>query len=251
MLLLALTLPVYSWNSPTDESMQTGIRPSIGFNLALNEWDFYFHTEAGFSFQSPFLKNLLGRFGTNFKFHPNWKVGILAQVENGGRHDNDWIDGGGDIWVWKDTMSRWETSFGVDLSPRFLLEFLPERNAVLQLRLRYLYNTFNSDQSLHVRPGLSWFIMEGRDPVFSAHLAWEGYFGLTFSRDEPYGQAYYLTLSQPLTGEWSLEYGAQYGWKSWDEPDIYAVNDWGTYKVTQTNLEAKIGVVYRSRVQDW
>ena len=123
--------------------------------------------------------------GSYYRLHENLKVGAFYRVQRGERHDDDWVftDPG---WKWEDTRDRFEHLLMADVSPRFLLDFIPGKNWVLMLKNRYIFNTFNSEHTILVRPGLTYFLLYDREPLFNFSFNYYLYFPLNFGETTLY-----------------------------------------------------------------
>ena len=123
--------------------------------------------------------------GSYFRILDNLKLGAFYRLQAGERHDDDWIftDPG---WKWSDTRSRYEHLLMLDASPRFLLDFLPGKNWVFMLKTRYMFNITNSQHSILLRPGLTYFLLLDREPVFNFAFNYYMYFSLNFGNTAVY-----------------------------------------------------------------
>ena len=143
---------------------------------------------------------------------PNLKLGVFYRLQAGVRHDDDWQRTGDTQtpWAWTDTTGRLEHQLVVDLSPRFVLPFLPGRDWVFMLKTRYQLSSYELQQSILVRPTLSWFLMVDRMPVLTLAAAYGLYIPLNFgtppfSQHGPYLEVLYHLgryLKLELTGAW-------------------------------------------------
>jgi hypothetical protein len=176
----------------------------------------------------------------------NLKVGAFYRLQAGALHDDDVIAAfsGPSDWVWNDTTGRLESLVMLDLSPRFLLDFLPGGNWVLMLKTRYAYNTFNGQQSILARPELTYFWMMDRLPVLNASLSYEMYFPLNFGSTLLY-QAYpYLTLLWHATPEIGIELGGAYKSTVWSSSKSWVVDaGWSPYSETVASWTVSLGLV--------
>ena len=131
--------------------------------------------------------------GAYYRLHRNLKVGGFYRVQQGARHDDDWV-ATNDSFEWENTDSRTEHVFFADVSPRFLLDMLPGETWVLMLKNRYFYNTFNQQQWLSLRPGLTWFWVVDREPLLNIAANYEFYVPLNFAETLLYGHGPYLNV---------------------------------------------------------
>lgn len=145
---------------------------------------------AGPSFSFPYASLTAGSY---FRVHKNLKIGLFYKLQQGARHDDDWIWENGE-WLWADSFGRFEHLLLADVSPRFLLPFLPGENWVFSTKLRYIFNTFNLHHSLYARPGLTFYLMYNREPIVNIGLHYGFYIPFNFSESFIYEHEPYLNL---------------------------------------------------------
>ena len=152
--------------------------------------------------------------GSYFRPLRNLKVGAFYRLQAGARHDDDWVnlDPG---WAWIDSSTRLEHVLILDFSPRFQLKFLPGQNWVFMLKSRYLLNTFNMQHSVLVRPGLTYFLMHNRAPLFNFTLNFDLYFPLNFGNTLLYGYWPYLNILYHIGPTVKLELSGTYKTETW------------------------------------
>jgi hypothetical protein len=156
--------------------------------------------------------------GGYYRVLKNLKVGALYRLQAGAHHDNDWIVNPSPPpgWVWRDTSLRFEHLLMLDVSPRFLLDFLPGRNWVLLLKGRFIYNpSYENELSIMARPELSWFWVQDRVPILNVSLSYQLYFPLNFGTPPLYQSYPYLTLLWHATPDVALELGGAYKTTIW------------------------------------
>ena len=129
--------------------------------------------------------------GTYYRIMKNLKIGAFYRFQQGARHDNDWIEDATD-WVWASTETRSEHLALFDITPRVKLDFMPGKNWVFELKSRYSYNTYNSHHLLRIRPGLTYFWIDGLDPFMNFYLQYEVYIPLNYSTKVFYERWLYL-----------------------------------------------------------
>jgi hypothetical protein len=148
--------------------------------------------------------------GTYVRPLPNIKLGVFYRLQAGARHDDDWISPTAGAWEWRDTTDRLEHTLIADLSPRFLLPFLPGRDWVFMLKARYELSSHDLQQALLLRPSLTWFLMIDREPLLSLSWAYGLYFPINFGTTTVYQHGPYFELLYHLgqylklevTGSW-------------------------------------------------
>ena len=152
--------------------------------------------------------------GTYYRLHRNLKVGAFYRAQQGARHDDDWIAATGSF-EWDDTDSRIEHLFFVDVSPRLLLPMLPGEDWVLMLKNRYFYNSYNAQQWLQIRPGLTWFRIVDRRPLLNVAASYEFYIPLNFGETVLYSHSPYLNVLYHLSQTVKLDASLAYRTRNW------------------------------------
>lgn len=132
-----------------------------------------------FQGQQPYEAVTLGTYARAARW---LKVGAFYRVEHGARHDDDWDHDAAKHWRWNQTYLRPESSFILDATPRVQFPFLPGRNWVGSLKLRYEHNLFDGESLLRVEPELAWFWMNGLSPRATLFLRHEEAFPLNFGQ---------------------------------------------------------------------
>jgi len=156
--------------------------------------------------------------GGYYRVLKNLKVGAFYRLQAGAHHDDDWIANSSPPpgWVWEDTSFRLEHLLMLDVSPRFLLDFLPGKNWVFMLKGRFIYNpSYGNQMSIMARPELTWFWIVDRDPFLNISLSYQMYFPLNFGTTLLYESYPYLTLLWHATPEIALELAGAYTTTQW------------------------------------
>ena len=183
--------------------------------------------------------------GSYYRFHRNVKAGAFYRVQAGARHDDDWVVLDNGDWEWQDTTSRAEHVLIADLTPRFLLDFIPGENWVFALKNRYFFNTFNSQHSLLARPQLTYFWIRDRQPVLNVSAAYALYMALNFSDQLIYQRAPYVEALYHVTDSVKLTAGIARKTVHWSSSqDIDRVGD-PDYSVDQTAWRATVGAIFQ------
>lgn len=112
----------------------------------------------------------------------------------------------------------------LDATPRFLLEFLPGRNWVLAVKNRYELIRFEGEEgsptALHtmlVRPGLTYFHLVDREPVFNLSVQYATYLSLGFGERPWYRHGPYLGFLYHLSEGVQLNTAFGVQWVCWTE----------------------------------
>jgi hypothetical protein len=185
--------------------------------------------------------------GGYYRVIPNLKVGALARLQAGARHDNDVLAVNPVTttdWAWNDTSTRLEGVLMLDVSPRFQLSFLPTGNWVLMLKSRYEYNTWNGQMSIMARPELTWFWIRDREPVLNVAASYVLYFPLNFGSTLLYQNYPYLSVLWHATPEVGIELSGAYKLTTWTQSDSWVTAGWGNYSIGVQSWVVSLGVVY-------
>jgi hypothetical protein len=155
--------------------------------------------------------------GAYYRVLKNLKVGAFYRLEAGALHDDDWVPHvpSPPGWFWQDTSSRLEQLLMFDVSPRFLLPFLPGRDWVLLLKARYIYDTWNGEQSILAQPELTWFLIVDRVPILNISASYALYFPLNFGTPPLYESYPYLTVLWHMSPALGLELAGAYRTTVW------------------------------------
>lgn len=159
-------------------SNSSGFEPEISLRL------FYQKKRLNALFENEMRLQTLGRryhshrLGAYYRLLENLKFGFFGQVDYGVLHDDDWLTPD-----WRETNGRAEWSLITDLTPRWKIQ----EHSVLELKTRFVHNTFNDQNTLRLRPGYSHYFFETRE--HRDHLLWtlfaqmEFYLPLNYSRE--------------------------------------------------------------------
>jgi len=183
--------------------------------------------------------------GGYYRVIPNLKVGALARLQAGARHDDDVIANvSTNQWDWNDTSRRLEAVLMLDVTPRFRLDFLPGTNWVLMVKGRYLYNTWNGQMSVMARPELTWFWMKDRDPFINVAVSYEMYFPLNFGSTLIYQSYPYLTVLWHATAELGIELAGAHKTTVWSTSASWgALPGWDSYSTPVNTWAFSLGIV--------
>ena len=184
--------------------------------------------------------------GGYYRVIPNLKVGALARLQAGVRHDDDVLPANlatGDF-NWNDSSGRLEGVLMLDASPRFQLAFLPTGNWVFMLKNRLLYNTFNGQVSVMTRPELTWFWIRDRDPFLNLSLSWEIYFPVGWGSTLVYQNYPYLTALWHATPDVGIELSGAYKTTVWSTSGAWTAAGGSSYSIAVQSWVVSLGVVY-------
>ncbi len=181
--------------------------------------------------------------GAYYRLHRNVKAGLFYRLQAGAIHDDDWkwLNPG---WEWEDTGDRYEHNLITDITPRFLLHFLPGEHWVFSWKNRYEYNFFNGHQSVYSRPGLTWFYMKDRTPVLSFLFQYGVYFPLNFSESVIYEHSPYIGVIYHRNSHVGLEFTAALKNTVWSTSSDIPLSGEPGYTTVNRNIIIGIGFIY-------
>jgi len=181
--------------------------------------------------------------GAYYRVLDNLKVGAFYRLQAGARHDDDWIEPQVGVWEWVDSRDRYENVLILDASPRFLLKQLPGENWVVMVKNRYQFNTYNMQQSLMVRPALTYFWMRERKPVLNITASYEAVFSVNYGDSLFYYRAPYIEFLYHLSDQWKLDTRIARKTVTWSSSDDTVANG-DSYEVDYTAWQVSLGFVY-------
>lgn len=153
-------------------------------------------------------------FGSYYRFYDNLRAGLFYQRQYGVRHNEDWFKDAAAVWQWRDTEDRGEDLAILDVSPKMTLG----ENSTFEFKTRYEYNFFNSNQSLRLRPTLTYFWLGESEPIASFFLQAEQVLALNYG-------------SHSITERW-LYLGGLYHHNSLVQYGAFAAQKWQAWTST-------------------
>lgn len=162
--------------------------------------------------------------GGKYRLLTNLKVGAYVSRQFGNRHDNDWVLSSGE-WFWQKTDSRGETIAIVDIVPRALLDFLPGERWVGEFRVRYLNNFFNDQNTIKLRPRLTYFWFRNGKPFMNLFAQYEVYLPMDYGEKTIYEKWAYL--------------GGIYHLNKWFKPGFYIAHKSMSWTSSDKALEKR------------
>lgn len=221
LLLLIAPLTTYAW-PPNNPSAGPSLVPNAQLRLFVDYDRVSLYSEAQSRWETATAINqsvLGGIYAQPF----DWlRLGAFYQIQRGVRHDADWNwSDAANSWVWTDVNSRSESLLVLDVSPRTLLPNLPGENWVGELKMRYFYNYFNQNQTLTLRPGLSYFWLREGSPFWTFFLQYEAYLPLNYGASLIYEHWIYLSALKPITKEFQLGALVSYHIQDWSSTNAF------------------------------
>jgi hypothetical protein len=109
-------------------------------------------------------------FGAYYRVLESLKVGFFYTKAYGQLHNEDWIWVDAN-WGWRNTDSRAEEMYTLDLTWRTILA----SNTVFELKNRFTVNDFNNHRFYRVRPGITYFWKKDSMPFINWFFQYELY----------------------------------------------------------------------------
>jgi len=241
MILLFTTLSVYADHVPETSDLGIDFQGRFTVIADINNWNPYLEILGRIdnnAIQIDYRHILAGSY---YRFHRNIKIGAFYLLQAGTRHDNDWISLNPG-WEWADTVNRLENNIILDITPRCFVPYILNNNAVASLKIRYQYNFFNNHQTLLFKPGVNYFYMIDRKPVWSTSLSYSFYFPLNFSESLLYEHGPYVNFLYHINKLVKFEARANLHFRTWTTgEDSLALGD--SYNVIENGLTIGLGII--------
>ncbi len=241
VLMVCSAIPAFSWEY-SEFSIDTDFR--MAMMATAGRWNPFFEARGTYHGDEPafFYNNLTA--GTYIKVAPWLKLGVFYRFQGSARHLEDWVvvDNASptpDEQYWNDSSGRYEHLVLADATPRFLLPWMPGGNWVGAVKVRYSFNFRNGEQTLLLRPGVTWVMMREREPVLNLSLQYPLYFALNFGEAPLYGYGPYMTALWHLKEWLKLEGTVQYlnkTYAKWEHGGLWTLHS--------RHLVVGIGIVF-------
>jgi len=165
--------------------------------------------------------------GSYYRFFDNLRAGLFYQRQYGFRHNEDWFKDPVTLWQWQNTDDRGEDLAILDVSPKFSFA----ENWTFEFKTRYEYNFFNSNQSVRLRPNLTYFWLGENEPIASFFLQAEHVLALNYGSHSTEERWTYLGALHHHSSV--LQYGAfaAQKWQAWTSTSAYTATTGKTYSV--------------------
>lgn len=184
-------------------------------------------------------------FGGYFKAWRWLKVGYFYERQNQMRYDSDWVKGDDGLWSWTDASSRYDGLSTIDVTPQTELPWLPGTAWTGELKMRWTTNLQNQQQTIRLRPGLSYFWHKSNRPFLRAIAQYEMYFPRNYGVASLYEQWFYQGLFFLLSPQFEL--GATVAEKSviWGSTPAFEAATGSSYKVKSNSIEVMLTSHFR------
>ena len=181
--------------------------------------------------------------GSRYRLLNNLNIGLFYQLEKGARHVDDWILQEG-RWQWRETEDRAEDNIIIELSPKFLFEFLPGERWVFELRTRGKLNLFNDQETIKVRPGLTFYWFKDSSPFMNFYLQHEVYFAMNYGQDTIYQRWTYLGMLYHYSKKLKISPFINFGFERWSNTDSFFRQTGNTYSVKENFNNIGLNLVF-------
>ncbi len=242
---LAATFPLAAEHvPPTPDGLAEGRAVSRLF-VKSDNWEPMIEVAGHFGGEDTDFGYRAVRLGSYYRVHQNVKMGAFYRVQWGARHDDDWLLLDNGDWEWRETTARAEHVVIADVTPRFLLDFIPGENWVAAVKGRYLFNTFNMHQTLLARPQLTYFWLHNRRPILNVTAAYGAYMALNFSDQLVYRRAPYLDVVYHAGDLVKLNAGLARETVHWSSSQDLKDSGAPDYSVDQSSWQITLGLIFR------
>ena len=218
LILTLITIQVQA--VPTVPTVSSGIAPALNLRLFSDQGSFLLYSELAATSDTDQRTEKNFTLGTYYKLLPGIKIGAFYSREYGLRHYADWAPTNG-VWSWTQTNARAEDFFIFDMTPRVQLNFLPTENWVAELKARYEFNAFNHEQTLMLRPGLTYFWLREDEPFINFFLQYEADIALNYGVQTVAERWLYLGGLYHVCNSVDLGAYAALKWQNWGSPPAY------------------------------
>lgn len=236
---------VLTWGShvPGSKNSGTDLELTTRIMYVNKNWTTLFEASVVNQFEEQQYRSIL--LGQYYRFHPNIRTGLFYKRQSGFRHDEDWVTDPVTEWKWKNTNNRHEDLVILDLSPKFLLSFLPGEDWSFEFKTRFEHNFFNSDQNLRLMPTLTYHWILEEKPFLNFYIQQEQAMPLNYSSVKPNEEWLYFGMLYGLDSNWQL--GMNYSQKtlSWKNTPEFEKSTGATYTSSNTGSSVGLLVIYK------
>lgn len=230
-------------NTPTDlgDSNDTELKTRLFY--AQKNWTVLTEIQGTNQNESRQFRSIL--LGGYSHLNSNLRTGFFYQRQYGVRHDEDWFKDPVTSWQWKNVNQRGEDLVLLDISPKTLLPFLPGESWTLEFKTRYEYNFFDQNQTLRVRPNLSYFwIREGR-PFLNFFLQEELALALNYGSKSINERWTYIGALYHYSPSWQFGVSAAQKWQSWASTPQYTALTDRSYDVSANSTLIGLIIIFK------
>lgn len=231
LVILSLAISSVAQATPPQPTVPGGVEPGGSLGLFLNHEQISYHAEMTGASETggrAFDETLLGAY---YRVLHHLKLGAFYGRAYGLRHDEDWTNANGS-WAWTNTNSRGEDLLIGDITPVTELDFLPGKNWVGEFKTRYIYDAYNGQQSLILRPGLRYFILDDDRPFLNFFFQFEALLPLNYGVQSIYEKWAYVGTLYHLNDHVDLGGFAAAKWETWGSTSSYIAKGGAPYAIT-------------------
>lgn len=183
--------------------------------------------------------------GGYYQLSDNFKTGLFYKHAYGLRHDDDWARDAAGVWHWIDSSDRGEGLAQLDFTAKSLAGFIPGEDWVAEFKTRYVFNLFNGEQYVLLRPGLTYFLMREGSLVANFYVQVELDFPTNYGNRTITEKWIYLGSLYHMNERIDLGPFATFGWQSWSRGDDYARRGGEDYTLTSQTTTLGLIVLFR------
>jgi len=224
--------------------ISSGLVPEGNLRLFLNHDPYSVYTEftaAAETDQRSFKAVTLGGY---YQAIQNLKLGAFYRIAYGLRHNEDWMSMNGK-WSWADTNSRGESLWILDATPKATLGFISMDHWVAELKTRLINNIFDHEQTLFLRPGLTYFWLKDQQAFLNFFLQYEMQFPLNYGTSTINEQWLYFGALYRLLSDLDVGAYTALKWETWDSPAVYLAKGGTPFSLTAQSYVLGLVAVFQ------
>lgn len=228
---------------PADQDSGSDLEFTTRLFYIKEQWTHLAEISAANQFEDQNYRAVL--LGSYFRFHENIRAGLFYKRQYGFRHNSDWVEDPIVAWKWKNTNDRGEDLAIVDLSPRFLLSFLPGTNWTLDLKTRFEYNVYNGNQNLRLIPTLTYYWIRKDRPFLNFYVQHEQTLPLSHESVTSGEEWLYFGLLYHLNPTWQVGLSASKKTMSWKSTPEFTELTGASYSTKNSGEAVGLLVIYK------
>jgi hypothetical protein len=226
--------------APVAPSVSSGIEPGVVFRIFNNHDSFSLMAEGTAENETDARNFKEVTLGGYYQVLDHLKLGAFVREAYGLRHDDDWFSNNGS-WQWANTDARGESFVILDVTPRTLLtdEWLAE------IKMRYLYDLFNNEKTLLMRPGMTYFLLDGGQPYWNFFAQVEMDFPLNYSAAKVNEEWIYVGALNRIAKDLDVGGFVAEKWQAWTSSQDYLAKAGAPYTNTAQSTVISAILVYQ------
>ena len=220
-----------------------GAEPAMNLRFFFNHEPLSYYADIAVTSETDRRVLKSGTLGAYYQLFDELRLGAFYKRSYGIRHDEDWITTG--QWAWRNTNDRGEDFWILDATPRVSLDFFGHENFVAELKSRFINNIYNHNQTLSVRPGLTYFWLKDDQAFINFFLQYELQFALNFGIQSVNEKWLYLGALYRAASFLDIGIYNALKWETWGNYADYTRRGGADYKITtQTYVIGLMGVFH-------